>query len=131
MLWYDWRSLKMEKLMVDITVNKLINVLPKVFISENAKNIRANIQIIATGSEGGEWGIYIIDQTCRVEEGQIENPDFSLIATADDILKIFLGELDPLRAYMLGKIQFKGRIKHALELTDIFLTDKSQIEAMI
>lgn len=117
--------------MVDITVKKLINILPKVFISENAKNIRANIQIIATGSEGGEWGIHIIDQTCRIEEGQIDNPDFSLIATADDILKIFLGELDPLRAYMQGKIQLKGRIKHAMKLMDIFLTDKSQIEAMI
>ncbi len=117
--------------MVDITVKKLINVLPKVFISENAKNTRASIQIIATGSEGGEWGIHIINQTCRVEEGQVDNPDFSLIATADDILKIFLGELDPLRAYMQGKIQFKGRIKHALALTDIFLTDKTQIEALI
>jgi putative sterol carrier protein len=121
----------MEKLMIDITVKKLINVLPKVFIPENAKNTRANIQIIATGTEGGEWGICIIDQTCSVKEGRIENPDFSLTATADDILKIFLGELDPLRAYMQGKIQFKGRITHALELTDIFLTDKTQIEAMI
>ncbi|MBW6474505.1 MAG: SCP2 sterol-binding domain-containing protein [Anaerolineaceae bacterium] len=117
--------------MVDITVKKLIDVLPKVFISENAKNIRANIQITATGTEGGEWGICIIDQTCSVKDGQIENPDFSLIATSDDILKIFLGELDPLRAYMQGKIQFKGRIKHALEITDLFSTDKSKIEALI
>ncbi len=117
--------------MVDITVEKLIYVLPKVFIPENAKNTRANIQIIATGTEGGEWGIRIIDHTCSVEEGQIENPDFSLIATTDDILKIFLGELDPLRAYMKGKIQFKGRIKHALEITELFSTNKSQIEAMI
>lgn len=117
--------------MVDITVKKLVNVLPKIFIPENAKKTRANIQIIATGKEGGEWGIHIIDQTCRVEEGRIENPDFSLTANADDILKIFLGELDPMRAYMQGKIQFKGHIKHALELTDLFSTNKSQIETMI
>jgi putative sterol carrier protein len=117
--------------MVDISVKKLINVLPKVFIPENAKNIRANIQIIATGTDGGEWGICIVDQTCSVKDGQIENPDFSLTASANDILNIFLGELDPLRAYMSGKIQFKGQIKHALALTDIFSTDKSKIEAMI
>lgn len=117
--------------MVDITVKKLINILPKLFIPENAINISANIQIIATGAEGGEWGINIIDQTCSVKEGQIENPEFSLTASADDILRIFLGELDPLRAYMQGKIQFKGRIKHAMDLTKIFLTDKTQIEAMI
>lgn len=117
--------------MVEITVEKLINVLPKVFIPENASNTRANIQIIATGSEGGEWGIYIINQTCRVEDGSVENPDFSLTASADDILKIFMGELDPLKAYMKGKIHFKGRIKHALELTSLFSTDKSQIEALI
>ena len=117
--------------MTEITVNKLINILPQIFIAEKAKNTRANIQIIATGSEGGEWGIQIHDQTCQVVEGKIENSDFSLSANTKDILKIFLGELDPLKAYMQGKIHFKGRIKHALELTDLFITDKPTIEAIL
>ncbi len=117
--------------MFEITVKKLIDVLPQVFIPENAQNTRANIQIIATGLGGGEWGIRIQDQICNVVEGKIENSDFSLSASSMDIIKIFLGELDPLRAYMQGKIQFEGRIKHALELTELFSTDKSKIEAMI
>lgn len=117
--------------MADITVKKLINLLPQIFISEKAKNTRTNIQIIATGSEGGEWGIQIHDQKCEVVEGKIENFDFLLSANAKDILRIFLGELDPLKAYMLGKIQFKGHIKRALELTDLFTTDKSTIDAML
>jgi putative sterol carrier protein len=114
-----------------VTVKKLINILPQVFIPEKAKNTRANIQIIASGSDGGEWGIQIHDQLCQVVEGKIENSDFSLSANSTDIIKIFLGELDPLKAYMRGKIQFKGRIKYALELIDLFSTDKSTIESMI
>jgi putative sterol carrier protein len=121
----------LEILMVDITIQKLITVLPQIFIPENAENTRANIQILATGSEGGEWGIRIHDKKCDVLEGKIDNSDFTLSASTEDILKIFLGELDPLKAYMQGKIHFKGRMKQALELTNLFSTDKPTIEAMI
>jgi len=114
--------------MAEITVNKLINILPQIFIPEKAENARADIQIIAKGSEGGEWGIRIHDQLC---EGKIENPDLSLSANTADILKMFLGELDPLKAYMQGKIQFKGRINNALKLTELFLTDRPTIEALL
>ena len=117
--------------MAEITVKKLINLLPQIFIAEKAKNTKANIQVIATGPEGGEWGIKIHDQLCEVVEGKIENSDFLLSANTKDILKIFMGELDPLKAYMQGKVHFKGRIKHALELTNLFITDKTTIDALL
>jgi putative sterol carrier protein len=117
--------------MVDIKIQDLIDILPKAFIPENAKNKSAKIQIVATGAGGGEWGIRINDQKCEVEKGIIEGADFSLTASAEDIIKVFLGELDPLRAYMRGKIQFKGKIKHALELTKLFSTDKQLYEGLL
>jgi len=117
--------------MVEITVSDLIKVIPKLFIRENAVNVNANFQIIATGQTGGEWGIKIMDQTCEIESGIIENPDYSLIASAEDLLKIFFGELDPLKAFMQGKIQFKGRINKAMELSDLFTMDRKLIERLI
>lgn len=117
--------------MVEITVKDLINIIPDAFISENAKNIHSNIQIIATGIDGGEWVIRIKDQTCQVEKGIIEKPDFSLTAESIDILKIFFGELDPLRAYMQGKIAFKGRIKQALDLTNLFQVNRDFYESRL
>jgi putative sterol carrier protein len=117
--------------MVDITIKDLIDFLPKAFIPENAKNTRSNIQIIATGPGGGEWGILIKDQKCEIKNGLIENVDFSLTAASKDIIQIFLGELDPMRAYMQGKIQFKGKIKQALALTKLFSTDKKLFEELI
>lgn len=121
----------LEKLMVDIKIQDLIELLPKAFIQENAKNTRANIQIIASGTGGGEWGIRINDQNCEIEKGLIEGADFSLTASAEDIIKVFLGELDPLKAYMRGKIQFKGKIKQALALTKLFSTDKQIYEGLL
>lgn len=117
--------------MAQITVKDLIKVIPEAFISENAVDIQTNIQIIATGNDGGEWVIRIKDQTCKVDEGKIDNPDFTLSAKDEDILKLFFGELDPLRAYMRGKISFKGRMKQALALTKLFSTDRKFYEDLL
>ena len=117
--------------MVNVTIKDLVNILPTAFVPENAKNTRTNIQINAMGPDGGHWGIKIQDQTCRVEEGMLESPDFSLTASAEDIIKVFSGDLDPLKAYMQGKIQFKGRIKQAFELTKMFSTDKKLYEGLL
>ncbi|HSM26147.1 MAG TPA: SCP2 sterol-binding domain-containing protein [Anaerolineaceae bacterium] len=117
--------------MADIKVSDLIKIIPDAFIPENAKNKEAIIQLIATGNDGGEWVIRIKDQICEVEKGKTEKPDFSLKADSEDILKIFFGELDPLRAYMRGKISFKGRIKQAMELTNLFQNDRDFYESRL
>lgn len=114
--------------MAQITVKDLIKVIPTAFIPENAVDVQTNIQLVATGDDGGEWVIRIKDQTCLVDEGKIEKPDFTLSAKDEDILKLFFGELDPLRAYMRGKISFKGRMKQALALTKLFSTDRKFYE---
>ena len=117
--------------MANITVNDLIRLIPMGFKAENAENVHTNIQIIAKGPDGGEWVVRIKECNCSIEDGSMDNPDFTLTAETANIIKIFFGELDPLRAYMQGKISFKGRIKQALELTNLFTTDRSFYENLL
>lgn len=117
--------------MANILVKDLIKIIPSGFKSENAENIQTNIQIVATGDDGGRWIIRIKDKKCSIEEGTAENPDFTLSADSANIIQMFFGELDPLRAYMQGKISFHGRIKQALALTNLFSTDRAFYEDLL
>jgi len=114
--------------MVEISLKELIGKLPDAFIPENAKNKNTQIQISAFGLNGGNWGIVIKDQVCKIEDGELENPDFSISANTEDIMKIFNGDLDPFKAYMQGKVQFKGRMRQAMDLTDLFSVEKIKSE---
>ena len=114
--------------MVEISLKELIRKLPDAFIPDNAKNKNAQIQVSALGNNGGEWGILIKNQECKIEDGSLQNPDFTISANSEDIMKIFSGDLDPLRAYMQGKVQFKGRIKQAMDLMDLFSVEKIKSE---
>lgn len=116
---------------VDISVRDLIRLIPAGFKAENSSNLNTIIQIVVTGQDGGEWVVRIKDQKCIVEEGVVDKSDFTLSTDTKNLLKIFFGELDPLRAYMQGKINFKGRIKQALELTNLFSTDRAFYESLL
>ena len=124
-------ALEKWRKMANITVNDLIRLIPMGFKAENAENVQTNIQIIATGSDGGEWVVRIKEKNCSIENGLMDNPDLTLTAETGNIIKMFLGELDPLRAYMQGKISFKGRIKQALALTNLFTTDRAFYESLL
>lgn len=116
---------------VDITVRDLIRLIPAGFKAEKSGNLDTIIQIVVTGLDGGEWVVRIKDQKCVVEDGMVEKADFTLSTDKINLLKIFFGELDPLRAYMQGKVGFKGRIKQALELTNLFSTDRAFYESLL
>ncbi len=116
---------------VDITVRDLIKLIPAGFKADKSGNLDTIIQIVVTGVDGGEWVVRIKNQKCVVEDGLVEKADFTLSTDTNNLLKIFFGELDPLRAYMQGKVSFKGRIKQALELTNLFSTDRAFYESLL
>lgn len=109
--------------MENLSIEKLVNLLPKAFIPEKAGNANATIQLIAKGENGGSWLIEIKNNQCKVFEGKTETPDLMLVGEAQDFLDIFTGKLDGMQAFMRGKIQFKGNMGLAMKLTGYFSTE--------
>lgn len=106
--------------MTEITVQELMDRMPKAFIPESAAGVEAVIQYQLTGEEGGEWVVTIRDQKCIVEKGTTENPTMTLMADAQDYKDIILGKLDPMAAFMQQKVRLKGNLNLALGLTKYF-----------
>jgi len=104
----------------EITVQQLMNRMPKAFIPENAAGVDAVIQYHLSGEEGGDWVVTIRDQECTVVPGVTENPTMTLKADAEDYKSVILGKLDPMAAFMQQKLKLTGNLNMALGLTKFF-----------
>lgn len=101
-------------------IRAFIEQMPNRFAPEKAVGVNANIQFNLTGDNGGQWYSQIADGTCAVAEGTFENPTMTLNATADDLYKVFTGEMNPVSAFMQGKIKVAGDMGLAIKLQNMF-----------
>ena len=106
--------------MSEITVQELMNRMPRAFIAEKAGDLNAVIQYHLTGEEGGDWIITIQDGQCGVAEGIAENPNMTLTADAQDYKAVILGKENGMTAFMTGKLKLAGDLNLAMKLPDYF-----------
>jgi putative sterol carrier protein len=104
----------------EITIEELMNRMPKAFLPEKAGDTEAVIQYYLTGEEAGNWVVRIGDGKCEVEKGETETATMTLYADSQDYKDIILGKLDPMTAFMQQKVKLKGNLNMALGLTKYF-----------
>ena len=105
---------------MSLTVAELMSRMPDAFLPEKALGMEADIQFRFTGAESGEWFARIKDGHCTVNQGILSNARMTLSADSGDFLKIFKGELDPMQAFMQGKLILSGDLNLALKLLSMF-----------
>jgi len=104
----------------EISIQELMNRMPKAFLPDAAAGVDAVIQFQFTGAEAGDWVVTIRDGTCSVVQGTTESPTMTLRADAQDYKDIVLGRLDPMAAFMQQKVKLTGNLNLALGLTKYF-----------
>lgn len=90
------------------------------FDSQKAGDLKANIQFDLSGENGGLYWLRITDGKCEAGIGQVENPRMTLRASAEDWVAVTEGVLDPIQAFIKGKIKIQGDTGLALRLQSIF-----------
>jgi len=106
--------------MPEINVSELMGQIPSYFNAEAARDINARIQFNLTGDQAGEWTMLIKDQTCSVEKGEVADPDLTLKADAVLAAQILMGEVDGMRAYLMGKLKLVGDLSLAMKIAKYF-----------
>ena len=86
------------------------------FDAEKAEGVDAVIQFDLSGENGGQYWLKIANGTAEGGEGQIEKPNMTLRASAEDWLAVTKGELNPMQAFMSGRLKVQGDMSLALKL---------------
>ncbi len=102
------------------TAREIIEAMPKAFVPERAKGLKATYQFELTGEGGGNWVIEITDQQCQVREEVAAEPDATISLAAADYVALVKGELDAMGAFMKGKLKVKGNIGLAMRALNLF-----------
>jgi putative sterol carrier protein len=94
--------------------------MPQSFLADKAGDLQATFQFNLSGEGGGDWAVVIANRTCNVIEGKANKPDVTIAMTADDYVKMASGELNPVVAFMQGKIKLQGDMSLAMRIQEIF-----------
>jgi putative sterol carrier protein len=102
-----------------LQAKQLIDGLFASFQPEQAAGIDAEIQVELTGEGGGDWILKIADSKVTVSEGKAANPRLTLFVGIADMMEIVSGKLDPMAAFMQGKLKLTGDLGLAMRLVGL------------
>ena len=103
-----------------LSPDQVFEQMPQYFQADKAGNTNATIAFDLTGESAGRYWIKIHDGTAESGKGEIENPNLTLTADANDFIKIIFGQLDPTAAFMQGKLKIKGDMGLAIKFQSMF-----------
>jgi len=90
------------------------------FQPDKAEGVDAIFQFVLTGDNGGKYWVKVSGKQCDVHEGEHGGPTMIVTASANDYIALVNGELNPMMAFMQGKVKVKGEMGLALKLQSIF-----------
>ena len=89
------------------------------FDASKAGDINLTILFDLSGDGGGQWHATIADGTLDTGEGSIENPSATLSMDADDFAAMSKGDLNPMMAFMSGKIKVDGDLNAVMKFQSL------------
>lgn len=103
-----------------VDIESLIKMLPTSFDASKAKGVDTIIQLNVSGIKGGKWNVTIKNGKLSVATGAHLAPEITLAADGADLLALANGELDPAKAFLMGKIKVTGDMTEAMNLLQLF-----------
>jgi putative sterol carrier protein len=103
-----------------LNAKELIDGLTASFLPEKAEGIDATIQVHLIGDGGGDWNIEIANRQFSIHEGQAPAPRLTMTMQMEDIAALVSGSIEPMAAFMQGKIKISGDLGMAMRLVGLF-----------
>jgi putative sterol carrier protein len=93
--------------------------LPAKFDPKKAAGFDAIVQVSLSGPNGGDWTVTIRDQKLNIEKSVHPSPTITIMMADADYVDMINGKLSGERAFMTGRLKFKGSMSTALKLISI------------
>ena len=101
-------------------VRELFPTMVNHFIPEKAADLTATILFDLSGENGGLFWIKIADGAATTGAGAAPEADMTLKASADDWHAVATGQMNPMQAFMTGKLKILGDMGLAMKMQTMF-----------
>jgi len=105
---------------MELDIQAIMEKVIRSFQPEKATGVNATVQFHLTGQQSADWAAAIRDQKLSITPGIIQSPNLVFSASSEDVLDVLSGRINPIQAYMQGKIQFQGDMGLAMRLAGMF-----------
>lgn len=103
-----------------MSVEKIFAEMPVRFNAEKAADLNATVQFSLSGEGGGEWYVAIANGNCEVQQGNAEHPTATIKMLATDYADLTSGKLNPVNAFMMGKVKVEGDLNTVMKFQTLF-----------
>src|ERR1051326_6817061 len=89
-------------------------------LPEEAGNLQVTIQFDLSGEGGGQWYVTVANRRGTVAQGGTPNPNVTFSSSVNDYLAIINGDLNPVSAFMQGKVRVQGDMALVMKMQSLF-----------
>lgn len=82
--------------------------------------VNAQVNFALSGENGGSWYVDVQNGTLSVHDGSADSPSATLAMDGDDFVAMSTGQLNPMAAFMGGKIKVDGDLGIVMKLQALF-----------
>ncbi len=90
------------------------------FQSDKAAGIDMSLVFDLSGDNGGQWSVVVADGKCDVSDGAVDDATATIKMDADDYVAMSNGDLNPMMAFMSGKVKVDGDLNSVMKFQSIF-----------
>lgn len=102
------------------TPKEIFDKMPSAFKPEAAKGVNSVFQYEISGDGGGTWHVAVKDGTCEVKQEPHANPSVTLKMDSATFVGLQEKTVNPMTAFMTGKIKATGNIMLAQSFGKLF-----------
>lgn len=102
------------------TPDDIFERLPGEIQEAKAEGFSAIIQFDLSGDSGGQWYVTVDDGDAAVEKGSAGEPAATIRMSASDFVDMMTGDLDPMNAFMMGKVKVEGDLNTVMKFQTLF-----------
>lgn len=103
-----------------MSVAEIFNNMTDNFNAEKAGDLNASVVFNLSGEGGGAWTVSVADGKCDVQEGAADSPTATINMAAEDYEAMTSGKLNPMMAFMSGKIKVDGDLNTVMKFQTLF-----------
>ena len=102
------------------TAKQVLATLSESADPEKLRGMDTTILFDLSGEENEQWTVTIQDGEIDVAEGNVGSPAITVQITRADLKALIEGDLNPMAAFMKGRLKVTGDISMAMQLQKLF-----------